>query len=640
MAKPIRVLIVDDAEDDALLLVRKLKNAGYDSETERVDTPDTMKKALERGNWDVIICDYVMPGFGAPAALGILKESGLDIPFIVMSGIMGEEKAVEMMRAGAQDYIKKDNTSRLMPAIEREIREAESRREHRKMEQFVKDILESVGEGFTVISHEYRIITANHAYCARAKMELEAIRGRHCYEISHHYESPCYELGEDCPVRRTLETGEAHVVQHIHHDKKNNSYYCEVKSFPMKDSGGNVTAIIEVVNDITEKKKLEEQLIQAQKMESIGQLAGGIAHDFNNMLTTIIGYGSLLNKKLQKDSECRSFVNHMLTSAEKSANLTRQLLAFSRKQEITLAVTDLNELIKGMEKLLLRLIGEDIELKTQLADKALKVMADPGQIEQVLMNLSTNARDAMSNGGLLSISTDSAELDPHYVRGHDMKTQGMYVLISVTDTGMGMDEKTQQRIFEPFFTTKEVGKGTGLGLSIVYGIIKQHGGNITVYSEQGKGTTFRIYLPLIQSKGEDAKVSEIVVPKGGTETILLAEDNEDVRVLSKKLLEEYGYQVIDAIDGEDAVNKFNENKDTISLIIIDVIMPKKSGKEAIDEIKRIKPDVKVLFTSGYTSDIISRKGILEEGMDFISKPVTPCKLLAKIRELLDKKTLL
>lgn len=411
--------------------------------------------------------------------------------------------------------------------------------------------------------------------------------------------------------------------------------WLNLSSSPRKLADGSIQ-FDGLVMDITDKKQIEEQLVRAQKMESIGQLAGGIAHDFNNMLTAIIGYGSLLNSKLGKDSELRPYVDQILSSAGKSANLIRQLLAFSRKQEITLKETDLNELIKDMEKLLLRLIGEDIELSTKLSEKSLFVMVDPGQIEQVLMNLSTNARDAMPDGGLLSIGTDTVELDAGYIKGHDMDKPGMYALISVTDTGRGMDNKTQQKIFEPFFTTKEVGKGTGLGLSIVYGIIKQHDGNITIYSEPGKGTTFRIYLPLIESKVEETKAAEIITQEGGTETILFAEDNEDVRVISRKVLEENGYAVIDAVNGEDAINKFKENKDRIHLIVVDVIMPKKSGKEAIDEIKKIKPDVNVLFTSGYTFDIINRKGILEEGIDFISKPITPNNLLAKIREILDR----
>ncbi|MBF0558114.1 MAG: PAS domain S-box protein [Nitrospirae bacterium] len=506
----------------------------------------------------------------------------------------------------------------------------------KKNEAFIRNILESVGEGFIVVDREYRIQSVNRAFCDFVKMPAAEIVGRHCYEVSHYTDKPCFETGEQCAVRQMFETSVPQFVSHVHTTRTGGKQYVEIRAYPITDAAGAVVSAIETISDVTERKVIEDQLRQAQKMEAIGHLAGGIAHDFNNMLTAIIGYGSLLNTKLEKDSELRPFVDQILSSAGKSANLTRQLLAFSRKQEIAPKETDLNELVKGTEKLLLRLIGEDIELKTQLAEKTLTAMIDPGQIEQVLMNLSTNARDAMPEGGLLSICTDTVELDTRYVKGHDMKKPGMYALISVTDTGGGIDEKTQQKIFEPFFTTKELGKGTGLGLSIVYGIIKQHDGNITVYSEPGKGTTFRIYLPLIETMIEEAKVSESSIPHGGTETILIAEDNEEVRVLSKKVLEEFGYKVIDAVDGEDAVNKFKEYKDSVSLVMVDVIMPKKSGKEAIDVIKKTRPDVKVLFTSGYTSEIISRKGILEEGMDFISKPVAPQTLLAKIREILDK----
>jgi CheY-like chemotaxis protein len=371
-------------------------------------------------------------------------------------------------------------------------------------------------------------------------------------------------------------------------------------------------------------------------MEAIGHLAGGIAHDFNNMLTAIIGYGSLLGMHIDKDSELKFYVDQILSSAEKSANLTRQLLAFSRKQTIAPKETDLNELIKGMKKLLLRIIGEDIELQAHLEEKDITVMVDPGQIEQVLMNLCTNARDAMPNGGLLSISTEAVRLDKDYTRTHDLEKPGRYALIAVTDTGIGIDEKNSQKIFEPFFTTKELGKGTGLGLSIVYGIIKQHNGNITVYSEPGRGTTFRIYLPLITANTEEAERVETVMPKGGTETILVVEDNEEVRTLTKHVLEGFGYKVIEAEDGEDGINRFAAQRDEIQLVIIDVIMPKMSGKDAMDEIKKIQPDMKVLFTSGYTADIINKKGILEEGTNFISKPITPYELLARVRELLDK----
>jgi len=370
-------------------------------------------------------------------------------------------------------------------------------------------------------------------------------------------------------------------------------------------------------------------------MEAVGQLAGGIAHDFNNMLTAIIGYASLLAAKLGTESPLKHYVDQILGSSEKSANLTSQLLAFSRKQIMSPKETDLNGLIKGMEILLKSLIGEDVEFKTCFTDMRLMAMVDRGQMEQVLLNLCTNARDAMPHGGLLTISTDVLELDEKSIRTYDLDQPGRYALISVTDTGHGMEETTRERIFEPFYTTKEIGKGTGLGLSIVYGIIKQHGGNITVYSEPGKGTTFKIFLPLIMSRMETVKAERLVTPRGGSEAILVAEDDEAVRTLTSHILQEAGYAVIEAVDGDDAINKFMENRDSIKLAMLDVVMPKKSGKEVCDAIRKIKSDIRILLTSGYTADIISTRGITEEGLEFISKPITPNNLLRKVREVLD-----
>ncbi len=480
---------------------------------------------------------------------------------------------------------------------------------------------------------------ANKKFYAMTGTSPETATGRHITELIH-------PEGEHalCPVCMAQEE-KRDVVIIMEADDPDNPFVrpLEYTVRIVRDKLGRPVSIFVTLHELThdrmiqeEKMKLETQLFQAQKMEAIGQLAGGIAHDFNNMLTAIIGYGSMLKDKLAKDNSLKLFAEQILSAAEKSSNLTRQLLAFSRKQIISPEETNLNALIKDMEKLLMRLIGEDIEFKTELTDKALTVMVDPGQIEQVLLNLCTNARDAMPDGGLLSIKTDVVQLDEAYKKNHELKGPGMYACISVSDSGKGMDEKTLSKIFEPFFTTKEVGKGTGLGLSIVYGIIKQHSGNITAYSEPGKGSTFKIYLPLIKSPGIlEAMMSKEKGPKEGTETILIGEDNEDVRTITRHVLEEYGYTVIEAPDGEEAVKKFMENKEDIQLVMLDVIMPKKSGKEAADEIKEVKPDTRILFTSGYTADIIHQKGILEEGMNFISKPVTPNDLLIKIREVLD-----
>jgi len=402
------------------------------------------------------------------------------------------------------------------------------------------------------------------------------------------------------------------------------------------DETGEITAYRGIMKDITERKRLEEQLLQAQKMEAIGQLAGGIAHDFNNILTAIIGFGNLLKMETEKDDPLRSYITQILDSAARAANLTQALLAFSRKQIISPKPVNLNEIIKGIDSLLSRLIGEDVELSTMLTDKDLIIMADSGQIDQVLMNLATNSRDAMPDGGRLIIRTELTEFDSEFVKAHGFGQPGHYALIAVEDTGHGMDEETRERIFEPFFTTKDVGKGTGLGLAMAYGIIKQHNGYITVYSELNEGTIFKIYLPLIKSKVTDTALTGVPTPMGGKETILVAEDNDQVRELIRKVLSGYGYEVLEAVDGEDAIRIFKRNRDSIQLLILDVVMPKKNGKEVYKQIKRERPDMEAIFTSGYTADIVHNKGILEKGLNFILKPLSPEELLTKVRKVLDK----
>ncbi|MBI5206100.1 MAG: PAS domain S-box protein [Nitrospirae bacterium] len=430
--------------------------------------------------------------------------------------------------------------------------------------------------------------------------------------------------------------GEITVAVDIPVKRKDGSvFYADISATPILLQGRK--CLMGIFRDTTERKRLEAQLIQSQKLEAVGQLAGGIAHDFNNILTAIIGYASIAQMKMKQDDPVRHNIEQVLASAERAANLTQSLLAFSRKQINYLAPIDLNETVRKIDRLLSRVIGEDIELRTELFDGRLTVMADHGQIEQVLMNLATNARDAMPSGGLLTIETGKIEIDEEYIKAHGYGKAGTYALISVTDSGVGMDEKTREKIFEPFFTTKEIGKGTGLGLSIVYGIIKQHNGYINCYSEAGKGTTFKIYLPLI--KAEEAKKIKTIKPETagtGTEIILLAEDEEEVRRLTRMVLEESGYKVIEAKDGEEAVNKYIESKDSIQLLLLDVIMPKMNGKEVYDRIKKLNPGIKVLFSSGYPADFIRKDDIVGKGLAFVSKPISPTELLKKVREALDK----
>jgi PAS domain S-box-containing protein len=425
--------------------------------------------------------------------------------------------------------------------------------------------------------------------------------------------------------------------------KKDGSLYTEDATIsPVNDNAGRIVNYVAVKRDITEqlraveeKTRLEDQLRQAQKMESIGTLAGGIAHDFNNILSAIIGYGNLALMKMAKDDPQRLNIEHMLDAGNRAAHLTKDLLLFSRKQSSERKPIDLNDVIRKVETFLKRVIGEDIECKTTHFAGVLPILGDAHQLEQVLMNFATNARDAMPMGGVFSITTEQMKFDNEFLSVDGYSKPGNYALIIISDTGKGMDEVTRAHIFEPFFTTKEVGKGTGLGLAVVYGIIKQHEGAINVFSEPGVGTTFQIYLPLISVLEHETISGMVERPAGGTEIVLLAEDDENVRNLTRTVLEDFGYQVIIAHDGQDAVNKYKESKEKIQLLLFDIVMPKKTGKEAYDDIKAMTPGVKVLFLSGYAPDVVRQRVLIDDGMPVVNKPISPAELLRKVREMLD-----
>ncbi|UCG77444.1 MAG: response regulator [Nitrospirota bacterium] len=508
--------------------------------------------------------------------------------------------------------------------------------EHEKAEEFIKNILETVEVGIIVIDRDFTVTSVNKAYCNQTKMDREDIIGKKCYKVSHAYDSPCFEEGEDCAVKRTFESGMPDESVHIHTDSFGSSVHVELRSYPLRGPSGEVRAAIETLNDVTDRLKLEDQLRQAQKMEAIGQLAGGIAHDFNNILTAIIGYSSILKEKIGEDEELAHYVENVLSSSERAAALTRGLLAYSRKQVLQPKPVEINKLIRNLARFLKPVIGEDVELKTELSKDDLLVMADRNQIEQVLLNLAANARDAMPRGGTLMIETSMSSIDDAFIRSHGYGEIGKYVHIVISDTGTGIDEKVLEKVFDPFFTTKEVGKGTGLGLSMVYGIVKQHKGYITAYSEKGKGTAFKVYLPLVESWAEDEEEVEVIRDElKGSETILLGEDDEVIRRLIKMVLQDSGYRVIEGEDGDSVLTLFRKHKDQIDLLLLDVIMPKRTGKDAYDVIKGERPDIKVLFISGYTSEFIKREKIIEEGAEFVYKPISPAGLLKKIREVID-----
>ena len=401
---------------------------------------------------------------------------------------------------------------------------------------------------------------------------------------------------------------------------------------PLCDRDGALVGAIESVRDITEFKRLEATLRQSQKMEAIGTLAGGVAHDFNNILTALVGYAALL-KMTVKDTTALSYVEQVLSASQKATDLVRNLLAFSRQQEISLKPVSIHHIVKETEKLLNRLLTEDITIRTIEGDEDVLIMADVSQIDQILFNLAANARDAMPQGGTFTLETRAVVLSEEFCCFHGFGEAGRYALLSISDTGMGMDETTKERVFEPFFTTKELGKGTGLGLATVYGIVKQHNGYITVYSEPMTGTTFHLYFPAVAhavpEQGEPA-----VLPGGGSETILVAEDNEAARSLIARILSEYGYTIVEAVNGADAVEQFRRVKD-IDLLIFDSVMPRMNGREAYEEIRKLDRNALVIFTSGYTRDVFLDKGVEDKRFHFLPKPILPDALLREVRKVLD-----
>ncbi len=936
MGLPLRVLVLEDNEDDYLQIKRELIRGGYDVHSVRVQTAADLKAALGNGAWDVILSDFTMPQFDAIKGLKILNESELDVPCIIVSGTIGEDTAVEAMKAGASDYFVKGNLKRLCPAVERELREAKIRRERRNADRRVATLLERLDlatkaaklgiwdwdvkknemiwddrmyelygvrredfpgtyEAWLEMIHpedraksdevackalqndrnsdnEFRVIRPDGSvrsikgYCvierdgqgaavrmtgvnlditeqklserllkeslsetrrreaesrglfdaARAVLEFQSfqasarrifdacrlvtgavsgyvallsedgsenevlfleaggmpcnvapslpmpvrglraesystgkvvydndfMKGEHVelmpsghvelknvmfaplvigdkvvgviglankpedfneydaevarafgdmaaialrrarseealresearnramleanpdimflldkdYTFLDYKDSPLGELlvppseflGKkivdvfqgDLPERhmsmvdRALETGELQVYNY-HLKVGGEDHIFEARLV----KAGN-DKVVAVVRDITRERRLEEQLNQAMKMEAIGRLAGGVAHDFNNALTPIIMITAALLNELNDRDPIREDMEDIQEAANRCADLTRQLLAFGRRQALQTRVFNLNDVVASMEKMLFRVIGEDVELTKFLAPDLGNVKADVGQIEQILANLAVNARDAMPGGGKLAIETANVELSREYAKRHASVTPGQYVMIAVSDSGTGIDEQTRIHIFEPFFTTKERGKGTGLGLSTVYGIVKQSGGYIWVYSEPGEGTAFKIYLPRVEDEAEKLKKRERDGAESwrGSETILLVEDDGYVRKVASRILLKLGYKVIEAANGEQAIKICAAYSGKIHLIVTDVVMPGMSGKELVGRLSKSCPEMKIIYVSGYTDNAIVHHGVLDPGTNFLQKPFTSQTLARKIREVLD-----
>jgi two-component system, cell cycle sensor histidine kinase and response regulator CckA len=632
----LKVLVAEDSEDDAILLVRELQRGGYQPTWERVQDAPSMRAALGKASWDIVISDSAMPEFSASAALGILKEMGADIPFVIVSGTIGEEAAVAAMREGASDFLLKGKLARLPPVIARELRESRARAARRKAEDDLRAsearyriLFESSPLPMWVLDTETLAFLAVNEAAVRhygfersefARMTLEDIRPQN--------EAPV-TVASSAPLTDERQT--------THHRRKDGSVITvEIQAHDFAFDGQRARLV--VANDVTERQRLEEQLRQSQKMDAVGRLAGGVAHDFNNVLSVILSYGDLLLDDLEPGDRLRDDVEEIRKAGKRAAELTRQLLMFSRQQVFEAKVIDLNDVLSTMDKFLRRILGADVDLVSIPVQPLGRVRADRSNLEQVVMNLVVNARDAMPRGGKLTMETANVVLDEEYARGHLGANAGPHVMLAVSDTGVGMDKSIQGRIFEPFFTTKEKGKGTGLGLSTVFGIVQQAGGSIWVYSEPGKGTTFKVYLPRVDAAIDTVRPVQPVTTLRGTETVLLVEDDDQVRAVARSILRATGYQVIDARSPEEAIVQSEKHKGTIHLLLTDVVMPQMGGPELAKRLARTRPDMKVLCTSGYTDDSIVRHGVLDARFAYLQKPITPESLTTKVREVLDEPT--
>jgi len=646
--RTVKVLIVEDDPIDAELMVRELKRGGLDPEWVRVQTEEEYAAQLDAGP-DIILSDSNLPLFDGFEALDLLRRRGLDIPFILVSGRMGEDVAVDAMKRGASDYLIKDRLARLGEAVRRAIDQTRVRAERTWAVGALRQSEERyrlVSEASSDYVYSIRVNPDQSLTCEWITDPFTRITGYTVEELNR-YGWAALVHPEDVALGdhhlHVLFSGEQETVEMRVVTKSREIRWLRIYERPgfgdAVDSSGSrrVEKIYGAAQDITVQKELEEQLLQSRKMEAIGQLAGGVAHDFNNLLTVICGYGDLMKRLPNLTPEASEFADEILQAAKRASELTRQLLAFGRRQILQARNVDLNSVVSGLEKMLGRLIGEDVELRTLYSPEPALVKIDPGQFEQVIMNLVVNARDAMPEGGVLTIETCAVEIGRTPTDGQPMLPAGRYVTLAVTDTGSGMDAQTAGRVFDPFFTTKEVGKGTGLGLAMVYGIVKQSGGDIRVHTEPGKGTTFRIYVPQLQHGVEASPTASPfdLQTVRGTETVLVLEDETALRALIRQVLSGAGHKVLDTGDSEEAIEMCRQHPGEIELFITDMVLPKLSGPQVAEQVLKIRPQMRVMYTSGYPGKTHIPNSLRKHGTAFFEKPFTPDSLIRRVRAVLD-----
>ena len=647
MSETNRVLIVEDLPTDAELAEWEIRKTLGLCDFRRVETREEYLAALDEYYPSFIISDFKLPRFDGLTALRLALERCPDVPFIILTGSMNEDTAVECMKAGAWDYVIKEHVKRLGPAIQsalerQRVRTGNKRAEHalEASKTRYRRLFEAARDGILILDADTgRIVDVNPFLVELTGYSRDEFLEKHLWEIGPFKDIAASRVAfadlqarkhvcyEDLPLRtRDGQEIDVEFVSHVYPVESQDVIQCNVRDMTARKRAE------------AEREKLEEQLPGAQRMEAMGLLTGGVAHDFNNLLSVILCCTEFAMERVRDDDRVREELIEVKKAGERAVALTRQLLAFSRKQVLQPAVLNLNQIAAGVEKMLHRILGEDIDYVQVLAPHLGAVRADPGQIEQVLMNLVVNARDAMPGGGKLTIETRNVDLDEEYAARHVSVKPGSYVQFTVSDTGCGMDKKTQARIFEPFFTTKETGKGTGLGLSTVYGIVKQSGGNIWVYSEPGQGTTFKIYLPRDPasiSKVTSSRLAAIATAPTGTETILVVEDEEAILGIAQRILGQAGYTVLTAATASNALRTCNTHPGKVHLLLTDVVMPRMGGRVLAEHLALARPGIKVLYMSGYADDAIVHHGTLDPGTHFIGKPFSALDLTTKVREVLD-----
>ncbi len=685
------VLITDDNSENRYILELLLKKNGFDvvSTTNGKEALDALQTALP----DLIVADILMPVMDGFALCRLVKSDDRfrHIPFVFYTATYTEPKDIELgMRLGAArfllkpmeteallqelrqlleedrdgqketDALSKDDTALLKQynealfrklekkmsdlqvanrRLEREIKERQTvETELRRSEENLKMLLDTLPVGLSWADKDDRVQYANRKFAELFGYDLDEIKTIDDWFLKMFPEAESrarYLSMRKRALESVREESVALPAADVRIQRKDGTFR-ELSITEARILDRQLAIFV----DITERKELEQQLLQSQKLENIGNLAGGIAHDFNNVLTTVTGFAGILQMKMQPSDPLQPYVHELAAAGMRGAALTHQLLAFSRKQILHIRPIDLNETMTNLQKMLQRLIREDVELNFVPFPEKLPVMADVNQVEQVIINLVTNARDAMPKGGKLDVSTGTADIDDAFIRRNGYGEIGRYATITIADNGTGMDETTRQRIFEPFFTTKEVNKGTGLGLSVVYGIIRQHKGMIQVQSRLGKGSTFTVYLPLLKERHDieiaGSRKEEEGTFVGGTETILFAEDNEMLRTMTGNILRENGYTVFAAEDGAAAVDLFRQHRETIDLVVFDLIMPGKRGLQAYLEILEEDPEIKALFVTGYSEDDVEREELSKRNLTVLMKPYNPISFLRQVRELLDK----